>query len=182
MKKIIKKFAEAVRRKEIEIYNEFSLQHEIGIFLRSQLPNQKVQFERNVSFFFKTRKPIKKEIDVSVISAVRSKPQYAVELKFPRNGQYPEQMFSICKDVRFAEQLKTSGFRRTFVIVFADDPLFYSPGRRKTGVYAYFRKGKELSGTVRRKPTGKRITLRGSYSIRWTHVSGKLKYCVIEAI
>ncbi len=28
-----------------------------------------------------------------------------VELKFPRNGQHPEQMYSFCKDIVFAEQL-----------------------------------------------------------------------------
>ncbi|MFH2113685.1 MAG: hypothetical protein ABIJ86_04175, partial [Spirochaetota bacterium] len=62
MLEIIGRFADAVGRKEIEIYNEFSLQHEIGISFRSQLPSQKVQFERNVSFFFRPGEFIKREI------------------------------------------------------------------------------------------------------------------------
>lgn len=50
-------FAQAVGRGEIEIYNEFSLQHELGIFLRASLPGCKVQFERNVSHFNSTWPP-----------------------------------------------------------------------------------------------------------------------------
>src|SRR3989338_2335071 len=106
----VKQFAEAVSRRQIEIYNEFSLQHELGIFLRTDLPQEKVQFERDVLFFFRPGEFIKKEIDISVFSPDKSKLHYAIELKFPRNGQYPEQMFSFCKDILFAEQLKRSGF------------------------------------------------------------------------
>ena len=38
-------------KKENDIYNEFSFQHELGIYLRNVLPKDyKVQFERNVDF------------------------------------------------------------------------------------------------------------------------------------
>ena len=50
---------------QIEIYNEFSLQHELGIFLREQLPNYKVQFERNTKDFG-IKGTIKHEIDIVV--------------------------------------------------------------------------------------------------------------------
>lgn len=51
MDTLVKKFIDKIRKNEIEVYNEFSLQHELGIFLRSQIKDVKVQFERNVSYF-----------------------------------------------------------------------------------------------------------------------------------
>lgn len=178
---IVEKFVDSVRCGRTEIYNEFSLQHEMGILLRSQFPNQKVQFERNVSFFFRTGEFIKKEIDLAIFSPDKSTLRYAIELKFPRNGQYPEQMFSFCKDILFAEQLKKSGFEQAFLIVFADDPLFYSGNG--DGIYGYFRQKKKLGGSIQ-KPTGRKdetIELSGCYEVHWITVSGDLKYTVIEA-
>ena len=64
-------------------------------------------------------------------------PHYAIELKYPRNGQHPEQMFSFCKDITFAEELVEAGSRHAAVIIFADDPLFYRG--RSNGIYGYFR-------------------------------------------
>ena len=49
--KFLQEFTERIQNKETEIYNEFSLQHELGIYLRNVLPGYKVQFERNVKFF-----------------------------------------------------------------------------------------------------------------------------------
>src|SRR5260370_41252409 len=92
---LIDEFGATVRDGRAEIYNEFSLQHELGMFLRGKLPSFKVQFERNVSYFFSSKASFtKKEIDLSVFSADRSELKYAIELKYQRNGQYPEQMFN----------------------------------------------------------------------------------------
>ena len=77
------------------IYNEFSLQHELGIFLRKRLSNiYKVEFERNISFFLgkeNSKKLIKKEIDIVIYDKEKNK-KIAIELKRPLNGQYPEHM------------------------------------------------------------------------------------------
>jgi len=177
----IRKFIDTIKTGETEIYNEFSLQHELGIFLRSRLTGVKIQFERNVSFFFSSGEFVKKEIDISIYSADKSRLQSAIELKFPRNGQYPEQMFSFCKDIRFLEQLKRSGFERTFFIVFADDPLFYSGNG--DGIYGFFRNQAPLEGTIV-KPTGKKgesLALDGSYRVQWSEVLRNLKCATIEA-
>jgi hypothetical protein len=91
----------------LDVYNEFSLQHELGVFLRGKLEQRNVQFERNVSFFFSGSTFVKKEIDIAIFSPDKSILDCAIELKFPRNGQYPEQMFSFCRDILFAEQLLT---------------------------------------------------------------------------
>ena len=45
---LVSDFFQVIIDEQIEIYNEFSLQHELGIYLRKRIPEYKVQFERNV--------------------------------------------------------------------------------------------------------------------------------------
>ena len=181
MEHLIKEFAAEVAERRVEIYNEFSLQHELGIFLRGKIPASKIQFERNVSYFgLRKSEFVKREIDISIFSN-KANPDVAIELKYPRNGQYPEQMFSFCKDVEFAEQLRASGFKEAYVVIFAEDHLFYEGSQ--DGIYGFFRGGRNLSGKIM-KPTGKQnaeVNIKGSYSVAWNAVSGKLKYTVIKA-
>ena len=181
MEKLVADLAKLVSDEKLEIYNEFSLQHELGILLRNALPERLVQFERNVSFFgFNKPDFEKREIDIVVYDKERSLLDVAIELKFPRNGQHPEQMFSFCKDVVFTEQLKKSGFNKAYVVIFVEDRLFYEGS--KEGIYDYFRGGRNLSGTIA-KPTGKRdteLTISGSYKVVWNDVCTPLKYAVIE--
>jgi len=61
MKTMMGHFSSIVAQGDIEIYNEFSLQHEYGVFLRQAQRKSKVQFERNVSFFFKSYKLLLKK-------------------------------------------------------------------------------------------------------------------------
>lgn len=178
---VVRELAEKLAEGETEVYNEFSLQHELGILLRKRLPERLVQFERNVSYFG-LKKPDfeKREIDIVVFDRERSLLDAAVELKFPRNGQHPEQMFSFCKDISFLEQLKASGFNRAYFVVFAEDRLFYEGNQ--TGIYAFFRGGRELSGSIS-KPTGKRdksLVIRGSYKLEWHDVYGSTKFAIVE--
>jgi hypothetical protein len=69
---IIQEFVKKVASEEIEIYNEFSLQHELGSFLRAkeECTAIKIQFERPISFFgnFEKNNFIKKEIDIVIFS------------------------------------------------------------------------------------------------------------------
>jgi hypothetical protein len=181
--KLAGSFADSIASVQTEVYNEFSLQHELGIFLRGKLPGYKVQFERNVSFFFPSKKQFtKKEIDISIFTPDRQDLAYAIELKYPRNGQYPEQMFSFCKDVAFAEEMSEAGFHIAGLVIFADDPLFYQGS--KEGIYAYFRGGKPLSGRIQ-KPTGRKddeVVLHGAYSVGWRPISGSFQFAVIEVV
>jgi hypothetical protein len=179
---LIERFADSLRAGETDIYNEYSLQHELGMFLRRRLEDQKVQFERNVGFFFGSNVAFtKREIDISVFSSDKERLLYAVELKYPRNGQYPEQMFSFCKDIVFCEELKSAGFSTTALVSFAEDPLFYKGPA--TGIYGFFRGGLSLHGKVQ-KPTGRKdeeLYVRGHYDIRWKPVMGSLMCSVLEA-
>lgn len=174
---LISEFAESVASGRTDVYNEISLQHELGVFLRGRLSNYKVQFERNVSFFFPPKIPFtKREIDVSVFSPDRNELKYAIELKFPRNGQYPEQMFSFCKDIAFVEELKTAGFSGAGLAIFVDDNLFYKGPA--TGIYGCFRGEQPIHGRIQ-KPTGSKdqeVSVRGSYCVRWQPISGPLMY------
>ena len=87
----ITRFVEAVGSGAVEIYNEFSLQHELGVYLRSNLDQCRVQFERNVSHFHLAKTDFeKKEIDIAITCTPSGGPLSAIELKYPRNGQVPE--------------------------------------------------------------------------------------------
>lgn len=171
---------------EVEIYNEFSLQHELGIYLRNNMPEYKVQFERNAKNFItdKSVKTRKHEIDIVVFNEEK---RYAIELKYPRHGQYPVRMFQFVKDIQFMEELKNNGFTRTFTIVIVDDAdgkNFYS-GNFTNGIYKYFRLGGSniLHGQVDYPCKGKNIDaldIKGNYTIEWKILPRKLRGYILE--
>lgn len=179
---LVTRFVSSIGANGTDIYNEFSLQHEFGVFLREALPDYVVQFERNVEYFAPSKSAFtKREIDISVFSKTRNELKYAIELKYPRNGQHPEQMFSFCKDIAFIEELKAVGFSRTALLIFADDRLFYSGSGE--GIYGFFRTGKPITGRIE-KPTGPKnehVIIKGKYVVTWSQVSPKTRYALIEA-
>ena len=180
--KLIDTFFLQLNYNDIEIYNEFSLQHELGIFIRNQLTEYKVQFERNVSYFGVGEKTTKKEIDIAIFNNDKTE-IYSIELKYPRNGQYPEQLYSFTKDLVFAEELKRAGFTKAYVVSLVDDMNFCS-GANINGVYGYYRNQQVLSGKIYR-PTGKTrdtefIEVDGSYQVMWLDC-GERKYYILEA-
>ena len=167
-----------VLNEEIEVYNEFSLQHELGIYLRKILPNFKIQFERNVKYFG-ISDTVKHEMDIVIFNDVE---RYAIELKFPRNGQYPETMFAFVKDIAFMEQLVDKGFNATYCVTLVDNKNFYS-GLKKDGIYSFFRADMPITNTIV-KPTGRKnisYKINGNYAISWT-VSEKLAYYIVDII
>ena len=177
IKELIYEFMDKVEQKQIEIYNEFSLQHELGVFLRERLGEYKVQFERNIKFF-KLSGTIKHEIDIVIYNDTE---KYAIELKYPKNGQYPEQMYSFIKDIIFMEQLKTLGFNGTYCLTMVTDKNFYS-GKKNDGIYAYFRGNSVLKGLIN-KPTGnsgETVELKKSHRIIWEGVCEELKYYIVD--
>ena len=181
MDKKVLPFFDDVESGAIEIYNEFSLQHELGIFLRKVFPGYKVQFERPVDHFgLKRGKFYKKEIDI-VVFKDNEKPLMAIELKFPRQGQHPEQMFSACTDLLFLEQLVDAKFSKGVFIMVVDDDLFVR-GRDTTGIYKYFRNNKPLNGKIT-KPTGSekwKICIKNSYCVKWNQLKNDYNYCCIK--
>lgn len=179
---IVSGFLNRVRSESVEVYNEFSLQHELGFYLREHYSNYRVQFERNISHFGGEAKNFKKrEIDIAVFEESPRELLCAIELKFPRNGQVPEQMFSFCKDIQFAEELLSLGFKSASVLTLAEDPLFYQGSTQ--GIYGYFRGDKLLTGRIV-KPTGLKddeVNIRGQYIINWRPLLNKLHYFLVTA-
>ena len=179
---LIQEFFKEVASGRIEIYNEFSLQHEFGIYLRRTMPaGFKVQFERPISYFHIPTKLSKTEIDISIFRSPRSEME-AVEFKFPRAGRTPESMFDTCKDIQFVEELKSSGFVGGAAILVADNSDFYQPKQVTDGIYQYFRHGRTLTGQIS-KPTGDKnqyVNIQGSYEIHWHTVMGDLKYAALQ--
>lgn len=182
IKKIILEFLSKLKHEKVEIYNEFSLQHELGIFLRQKLPDVFIQFERNISHFnIPTKNSVKKEIDISIFSKDKKELLCVIELKFPRNGQYPMQMFSFCKDISFMEHVKKNGFQQAFVLILADDKIFYS-GTGDKPPYNFFRASEKLTGCIT-QPVGKgddSVNINGSYIVKWHEIINPLKYTLIE--
>lgn len=182
LKRLIVKFFSYAEMERIEIYNEFSLQHELGIFLRKELDGYKIQFERNVSYFSIGSKTIKKEIDISIFNNDKTE-KYAIELKHPLSGQYPEQMYSFVKDIKFMEELKENGFIKNAVVALVSDRPFYE-GRNNNGIYRYFRDEYKVYGNIF-KPTGATkgkefIPIKRDYDFTWQSLNGDRKYFVIE--
>lgn len=172
-----------VGENRIEIYNEASLQFELGLFLRNSFSDQVVHFERNVAdpdILRRKKDFVKKEIDLVLFSSGNNQLNSAIEVKCPGNGQYPEQMYSFCKDIRFLEQLKKAGFKHSYFFVITQDHLYWE-GRCLNGIYGYFRNGALINKTIN-KPTGdksKSISMAGSYEIKWI-MTGNIRYAIVE--
>ncbi|MBM7867760.1 hypothetical protein [Heliomicrobium gestii] len=182
LKKLIIDFFDFAQENDVELYNEFSLQHELGIYLRMTVPDHKVQFERNTSFFTSDHNTIKKEIDISIFT-IDKKEKYAIELKCPLNGQYPEQMYSFVKDIRFMEEMKERGFTGTACVALVSDRPFYE-GKVNNGIYKYFREDYAVYGNIY-KPTGPTktdnyIALSRRHEFIWRDLNAQRKYYVIE--
>jgi len=177
----LKSFLTEIKNDKIEIYNEASVQYELTIYLRQRIQDKyKIQLERNIEYFgLKKKHFLKKEMDIVVFT---QKMRTCIELKFPRNGEYPEQMFSACKDIKFLEQLRDAGFKQSYFLMLANDPLFYSNGREEKPLYKIFRKEGALRGLIK-KPTGnkdEKLKFNKEYRIKWIELSGKLKYVLVS--
>jgi len=147
--------------------------------LRAALPDYKIRPEKNISYFSLDKSLFeKKEIDLCVIgNGTRS----AIEMKYPTNGQYPEQMFKFAQDIRFLEQLKAKGFADNLFLTFAKDSNFWVSSHGEGPIYHPFRGGETLSGKIV-KPTGKKdkeFTLEGSYPINWKEIYPGFMYFTV---
>ncbi len=184
-KKIIEEFVKTKIDEDV-VYNEFSLQHELGIFFREKLKKEhfKVEFERNVKFFSKNQnkdlfnKFVKKEMDIVVYKDFNENSEkFAIELKFPTNGAYPRRMFQCIEDIKFMEQVKDKlGFANTYCLTLTSDLLKGKPFRcsnRDNGgkVYDYFRNDKIVHGKIINPfKVDEAHDVKGCYSINWQQI------------
>ena len=206
---VIRNFLESLPCKKEYISNEATLQFELGYKLRRKLkkhdPSSHLYFEKNVYSLKSQEHDFRKtEIDLSIISKVIQngtpvdRRRCAIELKFPRNKQYPEEMFMFVEDIKFLEELiKTCHFEEAYAVVVVDDPLFVGIGDRlkKDGIYGPFRNHEELKGK-RKQPTKAKkrkkdtngeyietvkdpVELARVYKIEWKPLSENLWYYVL---
>ena len=175
------------------IYNEFSLQHALGAYLEKSFGNgYRVEFERNSEKCFGIKTDTKHEIDIVVYN--NNERKCAIELKFPRNGQYPEQMFSFVKDIAFLEELAndTHPFEKAYAITLVDDEKFYKNISTKSNnyIYKHFRCTSKLPDALHAgiypKPTGNKpiyVALNNSYQIDWQYAqnaNSPLAYYIVK--
>ena len=202
IEKTIRNFLNTVT--DNDIYNEFSMQHELGIKLREEFEKYNtvnnchfvVQFERNRRFFgindptpiiSKTYIP-KSEIDIVVYDKNGTEDKtkwekYAIELKYPLNGQVPNQMYSFLKDICFCEKLVDNGqndFDVAFAVALVNDKDFYyqktKPIYPYPYPYGYFRFCDTIRPRIMPVPTGKQskidFEITGTYKIVWNDAKG----------
>ncbi|ACX76432.1 hypothetical protein FSU_0106 [Fibrobacter succinogenes subsp. succinogenes S85] len=190
------------------IYNEFSLQFELGIFLRNNGFN--VYFEKNVMAEFGkeySKDFIKKEMDLYVIGKDNEK--YAIELKYPTNGAYPKRMFQFLADIQFMESVKKNlSFTKTFCLALINTDRkggsFMVIGKKNTNdelkpIYSLFRSSENsynnsdqffaqqpIHGKINNPINSKKSTeppfvkIEGSYNIKWNKANENFWYYLLE--
>lgn len=166
-----------------KIYNEFSLQHELGFFLRYNHKEYTVEFERNISHFSipKDKAP-KKEIDIIIYTNDIAE-KIAIELKCPQSGKIPENMYSFCKDIYFLEYLTHYGFDKGYFIAVTNDKLYFESTSTPKQVYRFFRIGEIITGRIE-KPTGnikEHITIKNEYTAEWIDIGNGFK-CILISV
>lgn len=146
------------------IYNEFSLQFELGHFLRTA--GHDVFYEKNVCNEFQIPdksasifKTSKKEIDLIVKSASC---KAAIELKYLNNGKHPEAMYDIISDLNVLGIIKSKDKSyKCYQLTVTTDINFTSLYPKKSApktdfsvkLYNAFRHSHPLNG-IYHKPTG----------------------------
>ena len=140
LKKYLEDFIKTIQQNaEIELYNEAGLQHELGFYLRENLPkNYKILLERNIETIIGTKKGFyKTELDLFITNG---KSKIAIEIKVPVNKQIPRRMELSFEDVRFLEQLKDKGFNECYFLFVSNVQSFWK-SRREQNIYEYFNDG-----------------------------------------
>lgn len=179
---LIDEFISHITKGKTEIYNEASVQYELAIFLREKLSNYKIQLERNVKFFNLEKKNfVKKEIDIVLFNHSQTR-KFAIEIKFPVNGEYPVQMFHFCQDIKFLEQLKEAGFTDNFFLALTPQRNFWSETGKKGTIYEKFRKEKELYGEIQNNIANstEKVVLKGRHKINWLSVNNTVRFFVLR--
>lgn len=191
---LIEDFFEYVNQKKIEIYNEFALQFELAIFLRTKI-NEKleVQLERNISFLGLSKdKFLKREIDILIFKdPTVLQDVYALELKAIVNQKIarPRNVFSWIEDLRFLEQLKAAGVGQCSSIFVTDNKkLMQIPEGKnepKLRMLPDFRK-KKVEGTYNTHKNdsvkNKTVTLEREYTFDWVDYNNHQKYFSIPVV
>ena len=110
------------------IYNEFSLQHELGSYLREILKdyNYKIKFEANLKKDYDVHS-CKSECDLLILNQ-DGNPEYAIELKYLTDDcAVPRRMFQCIEDMIFMNDTvkQNKSFIKTYCVVITENSRFY---------------------------------------------------------
>jgi len=181
MKHQIHEFFAYAKENKMEFFNEACLQMELAIYLRARCPEYKVQLERPITDFGIRSIGGKKEIDICIVDASENRIA-AIELKYPKNGQVPETIYSFCKDLEFCENLLGVGFNKAFSVLWTGDDKFWKG--KAQGIYELFRGGKSIHGEIV-GPTGnkaRKAKIKGIYQSEWKDAYADHRYLCIETL
>jgi hypothetical protein len=139
--------------------------------------------ERNIEYYGLTPKKFSKK-EADIIIEQKNNFNIVFELKIPMNGQVPEQMFKFVEDIKFLEELKSTGiFSKCYFIAVTNNSNFWQ-GNIDNGIYSFFRNSNVLKGKVF-KPTGAGKNtvfhqINGEYKVKWKTLENNFRYFVIE--
>ncbi len=178
----LEKFMDSVNDGSIDVYNEFSLKHELGNYLLEKVPkNYKIQFERKVTDFgVNGGETIKNKMDCVIFNSNKNY-KYCIAIKYPINKQIPLAMYKIIKDFKLLEQLLEHDFVGCYQITLIDDQEFIN-GVAKEGIYEYFRTDAPIHGEIL-KPTGRndeKIIIEGYYQMYWLNLKDGRNFSIVK--
>ena len=162
-----------------DYFVEATFQFNLLMEFASLFNRNKIFPERSIKYY-QLLKMTKKRIDI----VLELDYNVAIELKMPMNGQVPEQMFKFIEDIKFLEELKSSGkFKMCYLIIVTKDHNFWT-GKDCNGIYSYFRGNKEISGKIY-KPTGEKkgkshFRITGKYKSAWRNLNNNFMYNIIK--
>ncbi|HKL41336.1 MAG TPA: hypothetical protein VJ962_01960 [Clostridia bacterium] len=182
LEKHIEDFAKLIKSTSLDIYNAFSLKHELGNYLSEKLPrNYKIHFDRSFSDFgVNAGETINNKMDLVIFNSNKNF-KYCVAIKFPINNQIPLTMYKIIKDFKLLEQLMDHDFIKCYQITLIDDEEFLT-GVSKEGIYEYFRTDTPIHGEIL-NPTGRndeKINIKGHYQMYWRNLGDSRKLSIVE--
>lgn len=109
------------KEKDIYIYNEISLQHELGIYLRK---DHIIKFEVNLNKKNQINSR-KTECDILILNS-KGDAEYAIELKYlPKDCGVPRRMFQCVEDMVFMKDVAQALDIKTYCIVITEDKNYY---------------------------------------------------------
>ena len=120
-----------------ENFNEKSLQHNLGEFLKNKLGNDYiVQYERNINYFnvFRGKDLDKQEVDICVLRKTNDGvyidyvPYGVIEIKyikqytqgFVKTASPTKTLIECLKDITFSEEIKGYGVKETISLIVSD--------------------------------------------------------------
>ena len=179
------------------IYNEISLQLELGKYLEKELNrdghnNYKIFFEKNMydkdTKYTEQNKAdpwIKRKADIVIVDK-KNNNKYAIELKFVRkeNFHVPVSMYEFIEDIHFMEQVKEyNNYTETYNLIIVNNKNFFTVSRKNNEknsetykYYKIFRNEKEKviipNNQEYYNPVekGKKFKLYNNYDKKWERI------------